>query len=180
MQTKKNSESFVHMNLPGKPRSTVKNYEWQGYISYDATTYPWVTFSYELTGGLPFLLDSSATIPVDVMLRERTLDLWNFVAQQAGPMNQDRIRKVVRIGKLTREISTFMRDEEVDLLVLKQRQRRLFPDFTTLRLLAIAGRLSCPVLLDPPADRDRSEPRNGLLAFDLLAQAKLLSSRQIV
>jgi len=130
--------------------------------------------------GLPFLLDSSATVPVDVMLRERTLDLWNFVEQQAGPMNQDRIRKVVRIGKLTREITTFMRDEEVDLLVLKQRQRRLFPDFTTLRLLAIAGRLSCPVLLDPPADRDRSEPRNGLLAFDLLAQAKLLSSRQIV
>ena len=130
--------------------------------------------------GLPFLLDSSATVPVDVMLRERTLDLWNFVEHQAGPMNQDRIRKVVRIGKLAGEIISFLSNEDVDLLVLNIRQRRLFPDFTTLRLLAIAGRLSCPVLLDPPADRDRSEPRNGLLAFDLLAQAKLLSSRQIV
>lgn len=130
--------------------------------------------------GLPFLLDSSAIVPVDVMMRERTLDLWIFVEHQAGPMNQDRIRKVVRIGKLAREITAFMSHEDVDLLVLKVRQRRLFPDFRTLKLVKIAGRLSCPVLLDPPADRDRSEPRNGLLAFDLLAQVKLLSSRQTV
>jgi hypothetical protein len=54
------------------------------------------------------------------------------------------------------------------------RQRRLLPDLTTLKLVTIAGRLSCPVLLDSPARRDRSEPKNGLLAIDLLAQAKLL------
>jgi nucleotide-binding universal stress UspA family protein len=124
--------------------------------------------------GLPFLLDSDATVPVDVMLRERTLDLWNFVAQYAGRMQQERVRKVVRMGKLTREIATLVRDEAVDLLVLNQRQRRLFPDLMTLKLVALAGRLSCPVLLDPPAPRDRSEPKNGLLAIDLLAQAKLL------
>jgi hypothetical protein len=81
---------------------------------------------------------------------------------------------VIRMGKLTREITTFMQDEAVDLLVLKQRQRRLFPDLTMLKLVTLAGRLSCPVLLDPPAPRERPEPRNGLLAFDLLEQARLL------
>jgi len=126
--------------------------------------------------GLPFLLDNDTRVPVDVMLRERTLDLWNFVAQHAGRMHQARISKVVRMGKLTREIATFMQDEEVDLLVLEQRQRRLFPDLTTLKLVTLAGRLSCPVLLDPPQHRDRSEPKRGLLIFDLLAQARLLRS----
>ena len=67
--------------------------------------------------GLPFFLDSYATVPVDVLRRERTLDLWNFVAQYAGRMQQERVRKVIRMGKLTREITTFMQDEAVDLLV---------------------------------------------------------------
>ena len=106
--------------------------------------------------GLPFLFENSAPVALDVMLRERALDLWNFVEQQAGRMNQDRIRKVVRIGKLAGEISALMSCEDVDLLVLELRQRRLFPDFATLRLLTIAGRLSCPVLVDPPATRERS------------------------
>ena len=124
--------------------------------------------------GLPFFLDSYAAVPVDVLRRERTLDLWNFVAQYAGRMRQERVRKVIRMGKLTREITTFMQDEAVDLLVLKQRQPQLLPDLKTLKLVTIAGRLSCPVLLDPPAPRERPEPRNGLLALDLLAQARLL------
>jgi len=124
--------------------------------------------------GLPFLLDSYAAVPVDVMLRERNLDLWNFVAQYAGRTHQQRTRKVVRMGKLTRGITAFMRDENVDLLVLKQRRRRMFPDLATLKLINIAGRLSCPVLLDPPVPRKRSAPRNGLLALDLLARARLL------
>jgi nucleotide-binding universal stress UspA family protein len=57
---------------------------------------------------------------------------------------------VVRIGKAANEIHKFLRDENIDLLVLKLRQRRLLPDFTTLNLVKIAGRLSCPVLLEPP------------------------------
>ena len=36
------------------------------------------------------------------------------------------------------------------------RQRRLLPDLYALKLVTIAGRLSCPVLLDSPAQRDRS------------------------
>lgn len=33
--------------------------------------------------GLPFPLDGSATVPLDVLMRERALDLWNFVEHEA-------------------------------------------------------------------------------------------------
>jgi len=130
--------------------------------------------------GLPFPSDGLAAVPLDVLMRERALDLWNFVEHEAEPLSQDRIKKVVRLGKLTREIANFMRDEEVDLLVLKLRRRRLFPDLTTLKLVTIAGQHSYLVLLDPPAARDRPEPKNGLLTFAQLPAARLLSSRQAI
>jgi hypothetical protein len=38
------------MNLEKKTISTVKNSIPLGYILYEATTFSWVTFSYELTG----------------------------------------------------------------------------------------------------------------------------------
>lgn len=123
---------------------------------------------------LPFRLDNDATVPVDIMLRERTLDLWNFVAQHAGRTRHERIRKVVRMGRLSKEITALVRHENIDLLVLKQPQRRWFANFATLKLVRLAGRLCCPVLLDPPAPPDRSEPKRGLLVFDLVTQAKLL------
>jgi len=122
--------------------------------------------------GWRFPLDGLATIPLDLVMRERALDLWNFVEREAGPLSQDRVKKVVRLGKFTRAITNFMRDEEVDLLILKLRRRRLFPDLTTLKLVTIAGRLSCPVLLDPPGARDLPEPKNGLLTFALLPAAR--------
>lgn len=128
--------------------------------------------------GWRFPLDGLVTIPLDLVMRERALDLWNFVEREAEPLSQDRVRKVVRLGKLTREIANFMRDEEVDLLVLKLRRRRLFPDLATLKLVIIARRLSCPVLLEPSAQR--AEPRAGLLIFNLLAQVKLLCGRPVI
>ena len=130
--------------------------------------------------GWRFPLDGLAAIPLDLVMRERALDLWNFVEREAEPLSQDRVNKVVRLGKFTREITNFMRDEEVDLLVLKLRRRRRFPDLTTLKLVTIAGRLSCPVLLDPPVARDRPEPKNGLLTFNLLPTWRFLSCRQAI
>ncbi len=129
--------------------------------------------------GLPFLLDGSAPVTLDVMLRERTLDLCNFVEHETVAPNQASIRKVIRIGKLTKEITVFMRDEAVDLLVLKLPRRRLIPNFTTLKLVKIAGKMSCPVLLDPPMRRER-QPRKGLPVLDLLAQLKPSGSRRLI
>ena len=130
--------------------------------------------------GWRFPADGLAAIPLDLVMRERALDLWNFVEREAEPLSQDRVKKVVRLGKFTREITNFMRDEEVDLLVLKLRRRRRFPELTTLQLVTIAGRLSCPVLLDPPAVRDLPEPKNGLLTFNLLPTWRFLSCRQAI
>ena len=129
---------------------------------------------------LPFPANGSATVPLDVLMRERALDLWNFVEREAEPMSREKIKKVVRLGKLTTEISNFMRDEQIDLLVLKLRRRRLFPDLITLKLVTIAGRWSCPVLLEPPGPRQRPEPRAGLLILNLLAQVKLLCRRPVI
>ena len=111
--------------------------------------------------GLPYPAIGSATVPLDVLMRERALDLWNFVEREVEPLSRKRIKKVVRLGKLTTEISNFMRDEEVDLRVLKLRQRRLFPALTTLKLVTVAGRLSCPVLLEPPVPRQRLPRERG-------------------
>ena len=129
--------------------------------------------------GLPFLLDGAAPVALDVILRERTVDLWNFVEHESGAAGQAKIRKVVGTGKLTQVITGFIRHEAVDLLVLKLQRRRLIPNFTTLKLVKIAGKMSCPVLLDPPARRER-QPRKGLLVFDLLAQLKYLRSRPAI
>jgi nucleotide-binding universal stress UspA family protein len=129
--------------------------------------------------GLPFLLDGSAPVTLDVMLRERTLDLCNFVEHAIVAPNLASIRKVIRIGTLTNEIKVFMRDEAVDLLVLKLPRRRLIPNFTTLKLVKIAGKMSCPVLLDPPARRER-QPRKGLSVLDLLARLKPSGSRRLI
>jgi len=129
--------------------------------------------------GLPYLLDGAAPLALDVILRERTLDLWNFVEHESGAAGQAKIRKVVRTGQLTQVIARFMRDEAVDLLFLKLQRRRLIPNFTTLKLVKIAGKMSCPVLLDPPARRKR-QPRKGVVILDLLAQVKRLGSRPVI
>jgi nucleotide-binding universal stress UspA family protein len=128
-------------------------------------------------GGWPCQTYGSELPPLDVLRRERTLDLWNFVAQKAGPENQARIAKVVRTGRPSREIAAFIGEEQIDLLVLKLRRRLIFPDRGTSRLIKIARRLSCPVLLDPPAAASGDEPRGGLPAFDLVSRLPLLGER---
>jgi len=46
---------FSLLKRDEQKRWTVKISLALGYISYDATTFPWVTFSYELTGWGPYL-----------------------------------------------------------------------------------------------------------------------------
>jgi len=58
MPTQANSESLVPISVRRKPKSQVQNYQLLGYILYEATTSPSVTFSYELTG--PFIVGDAA------------------------------------------------------------------------------------------------------------------------
>jgi hypothetical protein len=59
---------FSLLELDEQKRWTIKISLALGYISYDATTFPWVTFSYELTGfergiGLNAAKQIGVTIP---------------------------------------------------------------------------------------------------------------------
>ena len=49
MTTQNNGEPPAHINLRKKTKPIVNIYQPLGYILYEATTSPWVTFSYELT-----------------------------------------------------------------------------------------------------------------------------------
>lgn len=117
--------------------------------------------------GFPLQLNDSRNFPLDVLRRERALDLWNFVERAVGAANPDRITKLIRMGGLAREIAAVIREEHVDLLVLKLRKRFVFPDLAAIKLLRIARRLSCPVLVGPPATRSRKEPRGGRLVLNM-------------
>lgn len=101
--------------------------------------------------GFPIWLNDSRCVPLDVLRRERTLDLWNFVARTAGSARCDGITKFIRMGSLGREMASVIREEHVDMLVVNLRRRFVLPDLGALKLLRIARRLSCPVLVGPPA-----------------------------
>jgi nucleotide-binding universal stress UspA family protein len=122
--------------------------------------------------GFPMQLNDSRNFPMDILRRERALDLWNFVDKTAGPFGHDRITKVVRMGGLAREIASVIREERVDVLVLKLRKRFILPDLAALKLLRIARRLCCPVLIGPPAGRSH-EPRGGRLVLNLVPKGNM-------
>ena len=111
--------------------------------------------------GFPLQLNDSQNFPMDLLRRERSLDLWNFVDRTVGAASHDRIIKLIRIGSRVREISAVIREEHIDLLVLKLRKRFMFPDLAALKILRIARRLSCPVLVGPPVAGGGNEPRVG-------------------
>ncbi|MGH7808900.1 MAG: universal stress protein [Candidatus Binatia bacterium] len=116
-------------------------------------------------GGFPLQLNDSPNLPLDVVRRERALDLSNFLERTVGYANRDGITKLIRMGSLAREIAAVIREEHVDLLVLKLRKRFMFPDLGALKLLRIARRLSCPVLVGPPAAGGGIGPRARRFEF---------------
>jgi nucleotide-binding universal stress UspA family protein len=124
--------------------------------------------------GFPLQLNDSPSLPMDVLRRERTLDLWNFVEAKVGSESRERIIKLIRMGSLAREIAAVIREEHVDLLVLKLRKRFVFPDLAALKVLRIARRLSCPVLVGPPAARNRSEPKGGRLVLNMAPKENMV------
>ena len=101
--------------------------------------------------GFPIELNASRSVPIDVLRRERSLDLWNFVDRTAGSTRCDAITKVIRIGRLAEAMASVVREEHIDMLAVNLRKRFLSPDLAALKLLKIARRLSCPVLVGPPS-----------------------------
>ena len=109
--------------------------------------------------GWPYLDVPPSVRPLDVLLRERALDLWRFIEQTIHDRSSMNIKRMVRLGKVREEIAAVVREENIDLVVLELRKRFLFPSMATRKLLKIIDKLPCPVLLAPPADE--STPKRG-------------------
>lgn len=114
--------------------------------------------------GSPFPVNEFSPTPVDVLLQERSLDLWNFVGRTVEGSNQVKITKRMKMGSLLKAMTATIQEEGVDLVVLELRKRS-FPNLGTLKLIKMIRSLPCPVLLDPPVARPRYEPRKPLLWF---------------
>jgi nucleotide-binding universal stress UspA family protein len=111
----------------------------------------------------PFMSEETPTISLDLLLRERALDLWNFVNRSVQGIHRAKVTRRVRLGSLIKEIAAITQEENIDLVVLELRKWRVFPDLATLKLLKMVKSLPCPVLLDPPIAKDSHEPRRPLV-----------------
>jgi nucleotide-binding universal stress UspA family protein len=109
--------------------------------------------------GWPYMDVPPSVRPLDVLLRERALDLWRFIEQTIHDRSSANIKRMVRLGKVREEIAAVVREENIDLVVMELRKRFLFPSLATRKLLKIIDKLPCPVLLAPPADE--STPKRG-------------------
>jgi nucleotide-binding universal stress UspA family protein len=114
--------------------------------------------------GSPFPVNEFPGIPVDVLLQERSLDLWNFVGRTVERSNQVKITKRIKIGSLLKAMTATIHEEGVDLVVLELRKRS-FPNLEALKLVKIIRSLPCPVLLDARVAHHQYEPGKRLLWF---------------
>jgi len=115
--------------------------------------------------GSPFPVNEFPTVPVDVLLRERSLDLWNFIGRTIEANNQIKITKRVRMGGWLKTMTATIHEEGIDLVVIELRERMSFPNLGVLKLIKMIRRLPCPVLLGSPTGHHHSEPRKPLFWF---------------
>ena len=113
----------------------------------------------------PFIDEHPAVRPLDTLLRERALDLWNFTDRTIGDKNSGKIKRLVRLGKLRDEIVSVAREENIDLIVLELRKRLIFPNLAKRRLLKMIDMLPYPVLLAPPMIDETPKRGKRLFAF---------------
>lgn len=96
------------------------------------------------------MLNPPAAIPVDRLLREKALDLYNFiekVIRNPGPL---KIRRKVALGNKAEKILGVAKDENIDLVVLAVRKQAFFPYLMDRgKLLRMILQMPCPVLLKP-------------------------------
>lgn len=107
-------------------------------------------------------------IPVDRWLREKSLDLYNFIQKVVGNPGHLRLRRKVEMGKPVKEIIRIAKEESIDLIVLAIRKKSLFSHLMAPGiLLKVIGRFPCPVLLTPPIFKEWPEPRRPLISLQI-------------
>ncbi len=118
-------------------------------------------------GGAP-ILNLSAAITVDKLLREKALDLYNFIEKVVRNPGRVIIRRKVALGNKAETILRTANEELVDLVVLTFRKQSFFRYLIArARFLRVIARMPCPVLLTPAFDE--SWPRFGARGSSLFA-----------
>ncbi len=115
--------------------------------------------------GWPFFGDEPARRPIDVIMRDRALDLWNFIHRAVRGEAPQKLKKLVRIGIPTKEIAAVAREENIDLIVFELRNHFLFPNLANRKLLRMIEKLPYPVLLAPPIHEATPIKGKPVLAF---------------
>ena len=99
------------------------------------------------------LLNPPARIPVDRLLQEKALDLYNFIDKRAGNAGKVQIIRRVTLGNKTEKILGVVNEERIDLVVLGVRKTSFSPYLMARwKLLRAISRFPCPVLLTPFPD----------------------------
>jgi nucleotide-binding universal stress UspA family protein len=115
--------------------------------------------------GWPYMDVQPSVRPLDVLLRERALDLWRFIERTVHDNGSTKIKRMVRLGKVREEIAAVAREENIDLVVLEFRKRFLFPSRRTRKLFKMIDKLPYPVLLPPPIAEDTPGRGKPIFAF---------------
>ena len=102
----------------------------------------------------PFFDGHNQRRPLDRLLRERALDLWNFLDDAMQKSAAVTVKRLVRVGSLREEIIAAARQENIDMIVLELRNRFLCTNLARRKLLKIIDRLPYPVLLAPPPSEE--------------------------
>jgi hypothetical protein len=67
------------------------------------------------------LVSEFPAIPVDVLLRERSLDLGKFIGRTVEANNRVKITKRMKMGSFLKAITATIQEEDVDLVILELR-----------------------------------------------------------
>lgn len=118
--------------------------------------------------GWPMPPNGPTRMPVDRLLRERSLDLYNFIQRVVENPGRLRIRRRVEMGNPVKEIVAAAKEERIDLIVLALRKKSLFSYLMARGTVwKSVWRFPCSVLLTPPIFKDRSEPTEPLVSWQL-------------
>ena len=105
------------------------------------------------------MLNLPMGIPVDRLLREKALDLYNFIERMIRNPGQVKITRKVTLGIKTEKILAVVKEERIDLVVLGVRKTSFFPYLMARwKLLRAISRFPCPVLLKPFPDEPWPHP----------------------
>jgi len=101
--------------------------------------------------GWPVPPQTAKQFPLDRRLRERALDLYNFIEKVLPNRSLIKIRRDVRVGDPVRQIVAAAGQHRVDLVVI-ERTKKTFLSYLRSRsaVFRLSLKLPCPLLLTPP------------------------------